>query len=361
MREALRAVWANPYVRVLVGLAVLALFVLFFIAVQPAGTLFIAAMGLAYLVNPVVDWLQRRGVRRAFGVLLVAAVLVAIAWAASAFAINAVGKALAENGNGIAMGQAITNLFDELPATVAQTVPEAFADMVTGPLEALARSIRRLDEILEPYLEDIAVHVVDVVGWTFTGVFQAVLLLVVTIYTLYDFHRLSRSLLELFPLPYQPAVSSLASTLDSITGTYIRGQILIAACVGLMVFAGLSLIGLPLAGVIGLLAAFLNIVPFVGSVVPAIPAVLIALGDGWLQVLLVIVVFVVANQIDAHGLTPLILSRTTELHPVTVILAVLGGFAYGGVVAAILAVPAVGFVKALYVAYYLPSTFYRRG
>jgi predicted PurR-regulated permease PerM len=64
-----------------------------------------------------------------------------------------------------------------------------------------------------------------------------------------------------------------------------------------MVFLGLSLVGLPGAGLIGLLAGLLNIVPFIGTVVPIIPAILLAIGGGWVQVILVLVVFIVANQI----------------------------------------------------------------
>ncbi len=361
MREALKTVWANPYVRVLVGLAALVVLVLVFRAVAPAGALFLGAMGIAYLINPIVDWLQHRRVWRGFGVGIVALTLIGLLWGATIFALNAVSAAIAENDDGIGLSQTIIDFFKELPDAAARTLPVAISDVVVGPLNALASSIRRLDEVLEPYAEAITRGAVEVVGLTVAGTVQAALLVVLTVYALYDYHRLSAALLALFPTPYQPTVRSLAATLDRVTGTYIRGQVLIAASVGLMVFLGLSAIGLPLAGVIGLLAALLNIVPFIGSVIPAIPAVVIALGGGWVQVLLVILVFVIANQIDANVLTPLILSKSTQLHPVSVMLAVIGGFAYGGILTAILAVPAVGFLKALYAEYYTESSFYRRG
>ena len=361
MREALKAVWANPYVRVLVGLAALVVLVLAFRAVAPAGWLFLGAMGIAYLLNPVIDWLQHRHIWRGFGVGIVALSLILFFWAAMTFALGAISAALAENDNGVGLSQAIIDFFDELPEAAARALPPAFGDAVVGPLSALGTSIRRLDEVLEPYADVITLGVFNLIGGTVTGTVNSVLLLVLTVYALYDYHRLTASLLALFPVPYQPTVRSLAATLDRVTGTFIRGQILIAACVGLMVYIGLTAIGQPLAGVTGLLAAFLNIVPFIGSVVPAVPAVIIALATGWVQVILVILVFVIANQIDAHVLTPLILSRSTRLHPITVLLAVIGGFAYGGVLTAILAVPAVGFLKAMYVEYYTKSSLYRRG
>jgi predicted PurR-regulated permease PerM len=190
---------------------------------------------------------------------------------------------------------------------------------------------------------------------------NAVLVLILTVYVLIDFERISASLWGAVPRPYRRQVRSLAETLDRVTGAYVRGQLLIAGVVGLMVFVGLSLVGLPGAGLIGLLAGILNVVPFIGSIVPVIPAVLIAIGGGWVQVVLVLLVFVVANQIDTHALTPLVLSRSTELHPVTVMLAVVAGFALGGLWVAILAVPAAAFLKALYEEYYTKSSFYRSG
>src|SRR6056297_3160290 len=125
-----------------------------------------------------------------------------------------------------------------------------------------------------------------------------------------------------------------------------------------MITLGLTLVGLPLAGLIGLIAGVLNLIPLVGTVVPAL---IIAVAEGWWSVLLVVVVFVAANQIDAQLLTPLVMAKSTRLHPVTVMLSVIGGFAFGGIVAAIFAVPVAAFVKVLYTERYLSSRFYRQG
>ena len=313
MREALTTVWANPDVRVGTGVASLALLALAFLAVQPAGSLFLTALGLAYLLNPVVDWLQARRVHRRLGVALVAVVLVA--------------------------------------------VYEAIAE----PLATLGDLLRQAARALAPYLERIGAGVYEVVSGTVAGVAFLVLVLVLTVYVLHDYHRFAASLLDAWPKPYQAAVLSVARSFDRAVGGCVRGQLVIAIAVGSMVYAGLAIVGLPFAGVIGLLAGLLNIVPYLGTIVPVIPALVVALAGGWWQVLFVLVVFVVTNQIDNHVLTPLVLSRATRLHPVTVIVAIIGGFAFGGIVAAIFAVPVVAFVKAVYTEHYQGSRFYREG
>jgi predicted PurR-regulated permease PerM len=96
MRDAFTTIWTNPYVRVAVGLIVAAGFVWLFVATQPAGALFLTALGIAYLVNPLVEFLRRHRVRRPFSVALIAVVLVlGVVWM-SQYAVGTIGKIVAE-------------------------------------------------------------------------------------------------------------------------------------------------------------------------------------------------------------------------------------------------------------------------
>ena len=361
MSGAFRAVWANPYVKVVVGLVIAFVLIWAFLAARPATTLFVAAYALAYVLNPVVDTMQARGARRGFGVALIAVVLAATVWLASRLSVAAVSNALTRTDDGIALSETVTVWFESLPANLERLLPRALDPLIAGPLSTLGDLLSRATEALAPYVQEITEALYAIVSGTVTGVVQVVLALVLTVYVLFDFHRFNASLLAVWPVPYQKTVQALATTLDEAMGGYIRGQLLIAACVGLMVFAGLALLGLPLAGLIALLAAVFNLVPFLGTIVPVIPALAVAIAGGWLQVVLVLVIFVVANQIDNHLLTPLIMSKSTSLHPVTVILAVIGGFAVGGLVTAIFAVPLVAFAKVLFVERYQASRYYRQG
>jgi predicted PurR-regulated permease PerM len=361
LREAVARVWANPYVRVLLALVAVALLVLAFVMVQPAGTLFVVAFGLAYLFNPVVDWLEARRIHRAIGVALVAVALSALTWLVVAFGLTAVRNTLTEGEEGITLTEAATAFLQDLPANAQRLLPRDLYDLVAEPIAAIGGVLRQGTRALAPWVEELGAALYGAVSGAVVGLGLGVLVLVLTVYALYDYHRLSEALLGVWPKPYQPRVRALTGTIDGVLGGYIRGQLLIAAAVGVMVAGGLALVGLPMAGFIGLLAGFLNVVPFLGTIVPVVPALVIALGDGWLTVVLVSVVFVVANQIDNHVLTPMILSRSTRLHPVTVMLAVIGGFAVGGLWTAVFAVPIVAFLKVLYIEHYLETRFYREG
>src|SRR5690606_18103552 len=105
--------------------------------------------------------------------------------------------------------------------------------------------------------------------------------------------------------------------------------------------------GVPLATAIAFIAAVFNLVPYLGPVVGAVPAVLLGLTVSPLTALLAVGVFIVANQLEGNPLSPMILSRSTNLHPVTVLLAIMAGLGVYGLVGALLAVPLVALSKVL--------------
>ena len=161
--------------------------------------------------------------------------------------------------------------------------------------------------------------------------------------------------------PTERLSADLSNKLEHSVGGYFRGQIIIALIIGVLTGIGFALLGLPLALLLGFLAGVFNLVPYLGVVVATVPALLLAAGMGWWQVLGVLIVVTVANQLETHIFSPLILGRTTELHPVTVILAILIGAQLFGLLGAIFAVPLAAFLKLVYEDYYFKSRLYREG
>jgi len=361
MRDAIKTVWTNPYVRVAAALAAAYVAARLFFAVQPASAMFLAGWGLAYLVNPLVDRIERRGVPRGLAVAIVVTVIVLLASLVVGFAAIAIRDVVREVDGGLTLSERAAEWLEQAPVNLQRLLPDPLYEAVAGPLATLGDLLREAGRVLAPHAEAIGTGLYGVVSGTVAGAFFTVVALVVTIYLSYGFHRFNAAALRMVPEPYQEEVASLARTSDRVAGGYVRGQLLIALIVGVMISLGLTLIGLPLAGLIGLIAGVLNLIPLVGTVLPVVPALIIAVAEGWWTVLLVVVVFVAANQIDTQLLTPLVMARSTRLHPVTVMLSIVGGFALGGIVAAIFAVPIAAFVKVLYTERYLSSRFYRKG
>ena len=156
----------------------------------------------------------------------------------------------------------------------------------------------------------------------------------------------------------QPTVLELSKDISTAVGGYIRGQIIIALAIGVLTGLGLTIIGLPLGLAIGFIAGLFNIVPYLGAIIAITPALLLAIPSGWLEVVLVGVVFTIVSQLESHVLAPQILSKSTDLNPISIILAILSGLALGGVLGALLAVPLTALVKLLIRKYWLGSRFH---
>jgi predicted PurR-regulated permease PerM len=151
------------------------------------------------------------------------------------------------------------------------------------------------------------------------------------------------------------------SKADVAVGGYLRGQVIVTSLVGMTIWIGLSILGVPLALAISVLAAIFNLVPYLGPIIGVIPAVLLGFSVSPLTGILAAVVFIIANQLESNLLSPLILSKNVNIHPVTVLLAILAGFSLYGFVGALLAVPAVALFKILYETYVMTLPAYQSG
>ncbi|MEM7480696.1 MAG: AI-2E family transporter [Acidobacteriota bacterium] len=134
----------------------------------------------------------------------------------------------------------------------------------------------------------------------------------------------------------------------SIIVAFFRGQLIVAFLQGLLFAIGFSLIGLKYGFVLGLALGFLNIIPYLGSIVGlgvALPLALFQNGGGWVLVALVIAVFTAVQMIEGYVLTPKVMGDRTGLHPMVIIVAVFfWGSALGGIMGMILAIPLTAFL-----------------
>jgi predicted PurR-regulated permease PerM len=134
--------------------------------------------------------------------------------------------------------------------------------------------------------------------------------------------------------------------------SFFRGQIIIALLQGILYAVGFSLVGLKYGAVLGLMLGFLNIVPYLGSMIGlavTLPTAWLQVGGGWELVLMVVLVFSLVQMIESYFLTPKIMGDRTGLHPLTIIVAIFfWGSALGGILGMILAIPLTAFLVVLW-------------
>lgn len=381
---ALELVWHYTWVRATVYLlaAALLLVALWSLRDRYSFALQVGLIGfvVAYVLNPVVDALGRIRVRRpiavvivylalaqvlVFGSILIGQVVVEL----SRF-VNLIPEAVDSLGNQFArLGVWIQGFLERLPPSFsdflngrlgvqpgAEDLGLQAQDRVAGVLEATVGNLLQLFErVLSGGPSVLLSSATSIVSTTL----QAFLILLAAGYFLYDFPRFTANFRRFVPVRWRPVAYDVLAKTDRAVGGYLRGQLLITALLGILIWIGLTLIGIPFATAISFLAAIFNLVPYLGPIIGTIPAVLLGFTVSPWAALLAVVVFLVANQLEANVLSPLILSRSVDLHPVTVLLAIMAGLGLLGFVGALLAVPMVALTKVLLEDYLLTRPAYQ--
>jgi predicted PurR-regulated permease PerM len=189
----------------------------------------------------------------------------------------------------------------------------------------------------------------DRVGGLFSFFVFFGLLLVVLFYMLLDFDDFLRSLSSLAPEATRPRLVRIARELDLQIGGFLRGQVKVCFCMGVMVSIAMLLLGVPFALPIGIAAGLFNFIPYLGPAMGIIPAVSLTLLDffdpglsaNWVTMKLALLLgaFVVIQMIDGFFISPSIIGQTVDVPPLVVLGALLLGGAIGGVTGMILAIP----------------------
>ncbi len=332
MKNDLRILW------VLI-LAVFLFWLLYRLA--PVITPFALAAGLAYLGDPLVDRLERLKFWRwpVSRTAAVTVVFVLLTLLLAGMLLLVIPKTVEQ----------IRQLIDRMPAILNWVVNTAipWVEAKLG-LEFPAMDVASLTETFASYWKELGSAAVNVIGSVSAGgqfvinvLLNFVLVPVVTFYLLRDWDKLIEGIRRLIPTRVEPIVSGLASEIDDVMGAFIRGQLMVMVALGLIYTAGLWMIGLDLAFAIGMLAGLLSIVPYLGTLVGVVAALIAASFQfqDMIHPLLALAVFGVGQTLEGMVLTPKLVGDKVGLHPVAVIFAVLAGGQLFGFLGILLALP----------------------
>ncbi len=299
------------------------------------------AVFFAYLIYPLVSWFSRRLPRW----LAILCVYVAVVIVVGAFA-TFLGPKLGMQARGLA---------NDLPRVAQQTqnwVLSANSAIVAAiPLESRESAVRLLDEAGASVVKEamqIAGQAVTILLSLASMITAFVIIPVLAFYILMDADRLRAGTMRLVPLNYRPTALAVLGDIDGILGGFIRGQIIVGASIAVLVTALLVILHIKYALLIGVFAGIVDIIPYLGAVAGAIPAVIIALfthGLGW--ALLVIGGFILIYQAEGHIIAPNVVGQRVGLTPLAVIVAILIGAELGGILGMFVSVPIAGIIKAL--------------
>ena len=199
----------------------------------------------------------------------------------------------------------------------------------------------RLNGILNLTFSGIG-SVVGIVGDT---IITLMTMPVILYYLLKDGNKVIPSITRLFPTRSRHKISVMLHEMNQQVSSYIRGQILVAICVGVTYTIGYSIINLPYGVTIGMIAGLLTIIPYIGSIIGLTIALVIAFVTNPSIALQVLLVFVIEQLIESRVLQPLILGSSLKMHPVTILVILLAAGKMFGLTGLLIAVPVYAVVK----------------
>jgi predicted PurR-regulated permease PerM len=234
---------------------------------------------------------------------------------------------------------------DESTIHLAPTSAPAPVKTPTGAGPADLKSLTNLIEKVLPAVSQWLSQAVSIVVWWFGILAGLALIPIYAFYLLLEKRGIESKWTNYLPVADSSFKTELVFVLRSINDyliTFFRGQVLVAICDGILYTIGFLIIGLPYAVLIGVMATFLTIIPFLGAITTCVVALLIALvtfGD-WQHPLGVLAVFAVVQTLEGFVIQPKIIGDRVGLHPLTIIIALMVGTTLlGGILGGILAIP----------------------
>lgn len=295
-----------------------------------------------YLINPIINLLEKLHIKRLWGIIIIIlALLGAIA------------------GLAFLVVPSIEKQIDDLV-----TDTPAYAQQFGNKIQSLVAN-----SFLEPYYNDAYQWVAsnlsslpDKISSSLGGFYEGIKRFASTItnviialatfpfvlfFLLKDNIAFKNYFLHLLPPKFRDDAEKILKNMDVQVGSYIRGQLIVAGCIGILLYIGYLIIGLEYAITLAVIAAVTNVVPYIGPVVAISPAVVIAIIDSPFMILKLAIVWAVVQFSEGHFISPNVMGHTMRVHPLTIMFVLLVGGNLFGVVGIILGIPGYAIVKVL--------------
>ena len=298
--------------------------------------LLMIAVVLASSIAPIVDWAEGRRVPRWLAVVLIYLGLINLL----VTAVFLIGPTIFEQ---------IELLLRQIPVSLNRfaTFAEAWVMQLNDSRPELINDL--FDQMVDVQgitrwairsSQQLLVRSYGVTTGILGGFFSVVLAIFLSGYMLADSRTLVKNLVRLLPAPWDERLAAQVGPMSYRMGTYIRGRLIVSAILGVITTISLSFLGLSdFALGLGAIAGVTNLIPFIGPILGAIPALVVALSQGGLTFLWVLILFAIIQNLETYALDPLLVGSSVGVHPLYQLLAVLGGTQVLGIIGALIVPP----------------------
>ena len=307
----------------------------FFYVIKNLFLPFFIALIISYLLHPIVTMLHDRGVPRSIAVLLIYIVFFGSVTIISLKVFPLLVLQVRELG-------------ENLPSIISriETWIHGFRDGYPLP-DYIQKGIDSSIIDWERSLTNGFSHIMDYIGNTISILFTIFLVPFVSFYILKDYKLIEKTVITFVPRTKRKRIIRLLKEIDDALGNYIRGQLIVMTVVGVLAYIGYLIIGLPYPLLLAFIVTITDIIPYLGPFIGAAPAFLVAMSISWKMVLSAVLVNLIIQLLEGNVISPQVVGRKLNIHPLLIIISLLIGGEIGGVVGMILAVPIFAIFKVI--------------
>lgn len=284
------------------------------------------AVVLASAMEPAIRWLQARRIPRILATLVIFLAILSLI----VLAFYLIVPLLSDDFQGFTL---------TYPVFERQVLREIGGVGNLPFIDFLRENLRSLLSQPSKYISSFSGGVISFTSNFFGGLFSLIILVVVSFYLAAQEKGIEDFIRLIVPLRYESYTVSLWLRSQRKMGKWLRAQLLLGALVGTFIYIGLALLGIKYAIVFAFIAAVLELVPIVGPILSAVPAVLVAFLQSPFLALMVIILYVVVQQLESHVVVPLVMKSTIGISPIAVVISLLVGAKLAGIMGLLLAVP----------------------
>ncbi len=324
----------NRYLKMLFVFIVFVLVLFLLKALAPLVRILIISALLAYILDPVASSMESRGLNRTLSTLVVFLVIMTIMAGFILLLLPVISSETRAIQEGLAAGK-------------AQEFFSGLENVLKSKLQFLGMADINLIERLQSVFGSLGQQFFSYLLNVFSLVTNLVIIPFIIFFLLKDGREINKRIISLVPNRYFEFSLNLQSKMDQQLGNYLRGQFMDALIIGILSILALWIIGVKYFIVIGIFAGLANLIPYIGPIAGAIPAIIVSVmqtGD-FSQVLWIAVAFILVQLVDNVLVQPLVVAKTVNLHPLLVLLVVIVGGQFFGILGMLLAVPATGVIK----------------
>lgn len=311
----------------------------FILTILKVSTPFFIGFAIAWIFNPLVMLLEKKGIKRGIAVPIVYLLFLGVLFLFFYFLIPTVYNQL-------------NDLIVSIPGILSQI--EDFIKNILNNIQGIdvevvqANIFATIENVMTNITTNLPEFILNSVGAIFSGIGTVLIALVIGIYMLFDFNNINNYLMKFIPKKHKNDVSLLITQMGQEVRKCVNGTLLVAFMVFVGDSIGFVIVGLKAPILFGLLCGITDLIPYIGPYIGGVAAVIVGFSQGTVVGIITTIIVVIVQLIENYVLQPIVMSKTMKLHPVTIMLGLLIFGYFFGIVGMILATPTIALFKVIY-------------